>query len=131
MPAQSLSFAADAYGDDIHANDDICRRTGRDAATDRRAPVRVVAVGAERASVSEDAGGDLLVALRELPQTATVRDVVEAVLGERPIGHGQTYANVVLLQRALARLAEAASGRPVAPVGTGALTSSGGRRNIS
>ena len=55
-----------------------------------------------------------LLALRSLPETATVRDVVEAVLGERPVGHGQTYANVNLTQRALGRLAEIASGRAFA-----------------
>ena len=49
--------------------------------------------------------------LEHLPATATLRDVVEHVLGERPRGHGQTYANVVLTQRALLRLAEAATGR--------------------
>jgi len=46
-----------------------------------------------------------------LPATATLRDVVEALIGERPDGHSQTYANVVLTQRALALLAAAVAGR--------------------
>jgi hypothetical protein len=54
---------------------------------------------------------DVVLALRTLPNGATLREVVAAVLGERPVGHGQTYANVDLTQRALARLAEAAAGR--------------------
>jgi hypothetical protein len=52
-----------------------------------------------------------LAGLKSLPPTATLRDVVELVLGERPRGHSQTYANVVLTQRALLRLAEMAAGR--------------------
>jgi hypothetical protein len=52
--------------------------------------------------------------LRQLPRTATLCDVVKAVLGERLIGHSQTYANVILTQRALARLAKLAAGRPFA-----------------
>jgi hypothetical protein len=53
----------------------------------------------------------MLAGLKDLPRAATLRDVVELVLGERPHGHSQTYANVVLTQRALLRLAEAATGR--------------------
>jgi hypothetical protein len=53
--------------------------------------------------------------LRRLPRTATLSDVVGAVLGERPVGHSQTYANVVLTQRALVRLAKLTAGRPFAP----------------
>jgi hypothetical protein len=58
---------------------------------------------------------EVLAALRQLPETATLRDVVEAVLGERPTGHGQTYANVVTTQRALGRLAELVAGRAFSP----------------
>jgi hypothetical protein len=65
----------------------------------------------ERSPPTPDRAGDILSALQRLPTTATLRDVVEAVTGERPRGHSQTYANVVLTQRALARLAEAAAGR--------------------
>jgi hypothetical protein len=53
----------------------------------------------------------MLAGLKNLPPTATLRDIVEQVLGERPSGHSQTFANVVLTQRALLRLAEAATGR--------------------
>jgi len=67
-----------------------------------------------------------LTGLKNLPPAATLRDVVEQVLGERPSGHSQTYANVVLTQRALLRLAEAATGRSFL-VGAGTLTASGGR----
>ena len=69
----------------------------------------------ERYANDGEGRSDAMAAVRALPATATLRDVVAAVLGERPTGHGQTYANVVLTQRALARLAEAASGRAVAP----------------
>ena len=54
-------------------------------------------------------------ALRALPRNATLRDVVKAVLGERPVGHAHTYANVELTQRALARLAQLMAGHPFAP----------------
>jgi hypothetical protein len=54
-------------------------------------------------------------ALRALPRSATLRDVVKAVLGERPVGHAHTYANVMLTQRALARLAQLMAGHPFAP----------------
>jgi len=73
-------------------------RDDRPAANERQAPT-----------------DDALAALRELPDTATLRDVIEAVLGERPVGHGQTYANVVVTQRALGRLAELVTGRAFAP----------------
>jgi len=58
---------------------------------------------------------EVLTALRQLPEAATLRDVVEAVLGERPVGHGQTYANVVITQRALSRLAELVAGHALSP----------------
>ena len=58
-----------------------------------------------------DGAEDVLAVLMQLPATATLRDVVEALIGERPDGHSQTYANVVLTQRALALLAAAVAGR--------------------
>ena len=58
-----------------------------------------------------------MAALRQLSRTATLADVVEAVLGERPVGHSQTYANVVLTERALTCLAKLAAGRPLRRMG--------------
>ena len=118
MPAQSLSYAGDAYGAP-QANDDRRRLSACEQAGARVA-VRVItgrgdAIGRDEPGPDELGRDDVLAALRDLPPTATVRDVVEAVLGERPVGHGQTYANVVLIQRALARLAASVSGRSVAP----------------
>jgi hypothetical protein len=71
----------------------------------------------ERPSVEapSPSADDVVSALRELPATATLRDVVAVVLGERPGGHGQTYANVVITHRALGRLAELVAGREFAP----------------
>jgi hypothetical protein len=96
MPAQSLAYATPHQAPERHAND--CAGPA-------------VRLGGGEESVARDA----MAALHALPETATLRDVVAVLLGERPTGHGQTYANVVLTQRALARLAEAASGRAVAP----------------
>lgn len=67
---------------------------------------------AEPRSFAPRSGDAKFASLRDLPASATLRDVVERVLGEWPRGHSQTFANVVLLQRALLRLAEAAAGRP-------------------
>jgi hypothetical protein len=105
MPAESLAYAAADQTSARFANDCARSEPGQTAG----------AVPAMRIVASEESAGDELAALRALPETATLRDVVAAVLGERPTGHGQTYANVVLTQRALARLVEAASGRAVAP----------------
>jgi len=109
MSAESVSYAAPHQGAEV-----------REA---RRPPIRVLSGRGLRHEVEQrdegpqpvaDGDGDALGALRGLPATATLRDVVEAVTGERPKGHSQTYANVVLTQRALVRLAEAAAGRDFA-----------------
>jgi hypothetical protein len=104
MSAESVSYAAPPQGAGV-----------RDA---RRPPLRVLSGRGLRRDVEDrdacsqpDAADDVLAALRQLPATATLRDVVEAVIGERPNGHSQTYANVVLTQRALAQLAAALAGR--------------------
>ena len=91
---------------------------GPEVCETRRSPMRVLSGRGLRHGVDyrdertgPEASDDVLAALRQLPATATLRDVVEAVIGERPNGHSQTYANVVLTQRALAQLAAAVAGR--------------------
>jgi hypothetical protein len=100
MSVEAIGYDAACRGAEVHAKGDARRSAMLDRARD----------GADQATPD-----DLLPVLGELPATATLRDLIEVVLGERPIGHSQTYANVLLTQRALARLAEVATGRKVAP----------------
>jgi hypothetical protein len=100
MSVEAIGYGAARRGGEIHVKDDA-RRSGT---FDR---------GKEGAD--EPTRDDVLPVLGNFPATATLRDLIEAVLGERPIGHSQTYANVLLTQRALARLAEVATGRRVGP----------------
>src|ERR1700679_2450979 len=108
MSAESVVYAAPHQGAEVRE----ARRTMR--VLSGRGQRYEVEQRDERSQGVVDEAEDALAALRQLPATASLRDVVEAVIGARPDGHSQTYANVVLTQRTLARLAAAAAGRDFA-----------------